>query len=168
MTGPPTPCTISNVEPAGSLSPMDEIDKTILNLIQEEFPVVPRPFAEIGAHAGISEASALARVRRLKEEGYIRRIGPVLEPKKLVYVSVLCGVRVEEAILMDVVKVVNALPGVTHNYEREGELNLWFTVTAKSAEEIGTFLHDLEKRFGLSIHRFPKKRVFKIKTYFPL
>ena len=147
---------------------MDEIDKTILNLIQEEFPVTARPFAEIGAQAGISEASALLRVKRLKDEGYIRRIGPVLEPGSLVYVSMLCGVRVEETILMDVVREVNALPGVTHNYEREGELNLWFTVTAKSAEEIDTFLSGLEKRFGLTIHRFPKKRVFKIKTYFPL
>ena len=154
-------------DPSPESDRMDEIDKMILNLIQEEFPLTPRPFAGIGAQAGISEANALLRVQKLKEEGYIRRIGPVLEPGKLVYVSTLCGVRVEEAILPDVVRAVNTLPGVTHNYEREGELNLWFTVTAKSPEEIDAFLSGLEKSFDLTIHRFPKKRVFKIKTYFP-
>lgn len=147
---------------------MDEIDRKILNLIQEEFPVTPRPFAEIGKRAGITEGSALTRVKRLKEEGYIRRIGPVLDPGKLVYVSTLCGVHVEEAILMDMVREVNAEAGVTHNYEREGRLNLWFTVTAKSVQEIDGFLSGLEKRFGIVIYRFPKKRVFKIKTYFPV
>ncbi len=147
---------------------MDEIDKKILNMIQEEFPLALRPFAELGHSAGVSEEEALERVRRAKDEGLIRRIGPVLEPKKLVYVSSLCGVRVEEAILMDVVREVNRHSGVTHNYERDGELNLWFTVTAKSSDEIEGFLGDVEKRFSLTIYRFPKKKVFKIKTFFPL
>ena len=75
---------------------------------------------------------------------------------------------VDEAILMDVVRDINKHKGVTHNYEREGKLNLWFTITAKSAGEIDSFLADLEKRFSLRIFRFPKKRVFKIKTYFPV
>ena len=147
---------------------MDEKDKQILNLIQEEFPLTARPFAEIGRRVGISEADALERVMRAKQEGYIRRIGPVLEPKKLVFTSTLCGVHVEETILMNVVKEINKHKGVTHNYEREGELNVWFTITAGSAGEIDEFLTGLEKRFSLKIYRFPKKRVFKIKTYFPV
>jgi len=147
---------------------VDEIDRQILNLIQEEFPIAARPFAEIGERVGVSEADALERVKKAKKEGYIRRIGPVLEPKKLVFTSTLCGVRVEEALLMDVVKEINRHKGVTHNYEREGELNVWFTITAESAQEIDEFLGGLEKRFSLKIYRFPKKRVFKIKTYFPV
>ena len=147
---------------------MDETDRKILNMIQKEFPVTARPFAEIGKRVGISEEDALERVKKAKQEGYIRRIGPVLEPKKLVFTSTLCGVHIEDAILMDAVKEINKNKGVTHNYEREGELNLWFTITAKSAGEIDSFLGDLEKRFSLKIYRFPKKRVFKIKTYFPV
>jgi siroheme decarboxylase len=147
---------------------MDDIDRKILNVMQEEFPLNPRPFALIGAAAGISEEETLGRVKRLGEEGYIRRIGPVLEPKKLVFSSTLCGVHVDEAPLPDVVAAVNAHKGVTHNYEREGELNLWFTVTAKSESEIDGFLAGLEARFSLTIYKFPKKKVFKIKTYFPV
>jgi siroheme decarboxylase len=147
---------------------MDEIDKNILNMMQEEFPLAARPYAGIGERVGVSEEEALARVRKAKDEGYIRRIGPVLEPRKLAYVSTLCGAHVEETVLMDVVGEINKSSSVTHNYERDGKLNLWFTVTAKSLDEINNFLGDIEQRFSLVIYRFPMKRAFKIKTFFPL
>ena len=147
---------------------MDEIDKKILNLIQEEFPLHERPYAEIGRQIGIGEDEAMERVQSLKDAGIIRRIGVVFEPKKLDYTSTLCGVHVEEETLMDVVETINQNTGVTHNYEREGDLNLWFTIIADKAEEIDTFIEDLERRFSIKIYRFPKKRVFKIKTYFPV
>jgi DNA-binding Lrp family transcriptional regulator len=147
---------------------MDDIDKKILNLIQEEFPLHERPYAEIGRQVGINEKEAMERVQKLKDAGIIRRIGVVFEPKKLDYTSTLCGVHVDEKRLMEVVDAINKHTGVTHNYEREGDLNLWFTIIADKAEEIDTFIGELERRFSLKIYRFPKKRVFKIKTYFPV
>lgn len=147
---------------------MDEIDKKILNLIQEEFPLHKRPYKEIGRQVNIDEKEAVKRVQKLKDAGVIRRIGVVFEPKKLDYTSTLCGVHVDEKNLMEVVDVINKHTGVTHNYEREGDLNLWFTIIANKEEEIDAFINDLERRFLLKIYRFPKKRVFKIKTFFPV
>jgi siroheme decarboxylase len=147
---------------------MDEIDRKILNLIQEEFPVMERPYAEIGRLLGITEDDALSRVAGLKEAGYIRRLGPILERKKLGYVSTLCGVHVDEEELAHVVARINAQTGVTHNYEREGDLNVWFTITKPTQQAIDDFISRLEEDFRLKVHRFPEKRVFKIKTYFPL
>ena len=147
---------------------MDEIDKKILNLIQEEFPLHKRPYKEIGKQVNIDEKEAVERVQKLKDAGIIRRIGVVFEPKKLDYTSTLCGVHVDEKNLMEVVDVINKHTGVTHNYEREGDLNLWFTIIANKEEEIDAFISDLERRFLLKIYRFPKKRVFKIKTFFPV
>jgi DNA-binding Lrp family transcriptional regulator len=147
---------------------MDEIDKKILNIIQEEFPLTDRPFDDIGEQVGISGKEALQRVRRLKEGGIIRRLGPILERKKLGYVSALCGVHVDDDKIEEVAFTINGQSGVTHNYEREGELNLWFTITKKTINEIYRALSDLEKTYGLTIYRFPEKRMFKIKTYFPL
>ena len=147
---------------------MDEIDKKILNLIQEEFPLHKRPYKEIGRQVNIGEKEAVKRVQKLKDAGVIRRIGVVFEPKKLDYTSTLCGVHVDEKNLMEVVDVINKHTGVTHNYEREGDLNLWFTIIANKEEEIDAFISDLERRFLLKIYRFPKKRVFKIKTFFPV
>jgi DNA-binding Lrp family transcriptional regulator len=147
---------------------MDEIDRKILNLIQEEFPLHKHPYGEIGKQVGIDENEAMERVQRFKDAGIIRRIGVVFEPKKLDYTSTLCGVHVEEEMLMEVVEAINSNTGVTHNYEREGDLNLWFTIIVDKAEEIDSFIGDLERRFSIKIYRFPKKRVFKIKTYFPV
>jgi siroheme decarboxylase len=147
---------------------MDDIDKKILNLIQKEFPLLERPYGEIGKQVGIDEKEAMNRVQNLKDAGIIRRIGVVFEPKKLDYVSTLCGAHVEEGILEEVVGAINENAGVTHNYEREGDLNIGFTVIADKAEEIDAFIGDLERRFSIKIYRFPKKRVFKIKTYFPV
>ncbi|MCX5817680.1 MAG: Lrp/AsnC family transcriptional regulator [Proteobacteria bacterium] len=147
---------------------MDEIDKKILNTIQEEFPLARRPFAEIGKALQLEEKEVLERVRRLKNDGYIRRIGPILERKKLRYVSTLCGVKVDEDIMLTFVNELNRHNGVTHNYERDGELNLWFTITARSMEDIQGYLAGLEEKYSLIIYRFPEKKVFKIKTYFPL
>ncbi len=102
----------------------------------------------------------------MKQQGYIRRIGPVLEPKKLEYTSTLCGVHVGKAILMDVVKEIKRHRGVTHNYERDRTLNLWFSITARNAQSIERFLSRFEQRYSLKIYRFLKKRVFKIMAYF--
>jgi DNA-binding Lrp family transcriptional regulator len=147
---------------------MDAIDRTILNAIQEEFPLTEQPFETIGKQAGISEEEALERIRRLTEEGYIRRIGLVLERKKLGYASLLCGAHVDADMIEEIAGEISKEPGVTHNYEREGELNLWFTVTMKTMDNINQFITTLEQTFSIKVYKFPEKRTFKIKTYFPV
>jgi len=147
---------------------MDTLDRTILNLIQEEFPLTEKPFETIGKQARISGEEALARIRKLTEEGYIRRIGLVLERKKLGYASLLCGTRVDTDKIETIAGEISKEPGVTHNYEREGDLNLWFTITMKTMDDINTFITTLENAFSIKVYKFPEKRTFKIKTYFPV
>jgi DNA-binding Lrp family transcriptional regulator len=147
---------------------MDEIDKKILNAMQKEFPAAGRPFAEVGKLVGMDEEGVIERVKKLKSDGYIRRIGPILERKKLKYVSALCGVHMDEDKLMEFVDEINKHSGVTHNYERDGDLNVWFTIAAKTGNEIEDFLSDMEDKYIIKIYRFPEKKVFKIKTYFPV
>ncbi len=149
-----------------SLDTMDVMDKQILNMLQEEFPLTERPFDAIGEKIGLSGDEVRVRVMKLKNRGYIRRIGPVLDPKKMGYVSYLCGVAVPPERLEDVAGTVSAEPAVTHNYERNGELNLWFAVTMKEKDDIERFLTSLEEAFSITIYRFPEKQTFKIKTRF--
>lgn len=146
---------------------MDEKDRMILNVLQEGLPVTSRPYLQIGETLGMTEEETLIRVRRLRDEGFIRRIGPVIDRKSLGYVSTLCGARVSEEYIEAVAEAINEDSGVTHNYERDGELNLWFTITKKSAEEINCFIAGIEGKFNLRIYRFPEKKLFKIRTYFP-
>lgn len=153
---------------AGRITLMDDLDRTILNLLQEEFPLVSRPYETIGKTIGLSEEETRERVLRLKKNGYIRRIGPVLERKKLGYASALCGLGVSEERIEAVAREIGKERGITHCYERTGELNLWFTITKRTEAELEAFLLDAERSLDVQIHRFPERRTFKIKTFFPL
>ncbi len=146
----------------------DVIDRKILNILQEELPLTERPFEAVGTQIGLTEEETRRRVASLKDQGYIRRIGPVLDAKRMGYTSLLCGVAVPPDRLEGIARVVSGEPGVTHNYEREGELNLWFTVTMERKEDIERFLSTLEETFSVTVHRFPEKRTFKIRTRFPV
>ncbi len=147
---------------------MDDIDRVILNIIQESFPVEKRPFKIIGELLGLKEEIVLERIRSLKERGIIRRIGPILERKRFGFVSVLCGLHAGSDTIEAIAEEINKHTGVTHNYERDGELNLWFTLTVRTKEEMDSFLSEIEKMFSIKIYRFSEKKVFKIKTFFPV
>ena len=92
---------------------LDTIDRKLLDIIQTAFPLVPRPYAELGRQLGISEEEALARVKGMKERKIIRRLGANFQSAKLGFRSTLCGAHVPEEKLDAFIADVNALPGVT-------------------------------------------------------
>lgn len=146
---------------------MDEQDRTILNMIQDDFPLEAQPFAVIASRLGLTEDEVLARVGRMKEAGFIRRIGAVFDPVPLGYVSTLCAARVPEAAMASFVEIVNADPGVTHHYRREGDFNCWFTLICKSEQELTAVLDDMKKRTGVGeIVSFRATAVYKINARF--
>lgn len=148
---------------------MDDTDKAILNLIQSNFPLTSRPFANIAEELGVSETVVLERVAALKENGIIRRIGGNFVPDKLGYVSTLCAASVPEDMIASFAKTVNAYPGVTHNYIRENHLNVWFTFIAPSMKIIQDNLGDISRKTGITeIYNLPATNVFKIKAEFTL
>lgn len=148
---------------------MDSIDKKILNIIQKEFPVVAEPFKEVAERVGVSEDEVLERISRLKQEGIIRRIGAVFDSKKMGFVSTLCAARVPEDTLKDFVRVVNSYPGVTHNYRRSHEYNVWFTFIAPDEGTLQKSLAEIRDRTGIAdIISMSAVRTFKIDASFEL
>lgn len=145
---------------------MDSEDKRILSLLQTEFPVVARPFDALAERLGTEPAALVARVRRLAEGGVIRRIGPVFDSRRLGYTSTLAAARVPAERLAEVAERVSRLPGVTHNYERQGDYNLWFTLTAPSEKEIGGTLDALGEETDIVFHSLPALVVYKIRAVF--
>lgn len=107
---------------------LSEFDKRLLNIVQSDIPLVPRPFAALAERLGADEGTVIERLRFLKDNGFIRRIGPFFDSARLGYVSTLVALAVEADKLPAVAAAVNAFPGVTHNYEREGAYNLWFAL----------------------------------------
>lgn len=148
---------------------MDEIDKKILNILQKEFPLEERPYLIVAQRLGIGEDNVLSRVQRLKDEGVIRRIGAVFDGAKLGRVSTLCAARVPEEKVGSFVEAVNAFRGVTHNYRRGHEYNVWFTASAENEEALSEFLQSVKDKTGLTdILDMRAARVFKINASFDL
>jgi siroheme decarboxylase len=146
---------------------MDAIDKKILNILQKEFPLEERPFLIVAERCGINEEDALSRIQKMKDKGIIRRIGAVFDGAKLGRISTLCAARVPQDKLEEFVNVVNASKGVTHNYLRDNEYNIWFTINAATAEELESFLADLKKKTSVTdILDMRAVRTFKIDASF--
>ena len=148
---------------------LDKIDRTILNEIQSHFPIDSRPYQILAEKLGCSEAEVLRRVRRLKEHEVIRRIGANFNSRKLGYTSTLCAAKVPPERIEDFVGVVNSYPGVTHNYRRDHEYNIWFTLIAPSEEDLHRTIEEIagETKVG-EILSLPAERIFKIRVDFEL
>jgi DNA-binding Lrp family transcriptional regulator len=146
---------------------LDSTDSAILNRIQSEFPITSRPYLAVANELGLTEKEVLDRVARLKKAGIIRRIGGNFVPGKLGFVSTLCAARVPPDKIDQFAEVVNRYPGVTHNYQRDNEYNVWFTFISQSMEEIDENLKKIGKETGISdILNLPATKVFKIKAQF--
>ncbi len=116
---------------------MDGIDKEILNLIQREFPLEREPFAEVGRDVGIPGDEVIRRIEALKRGRVIRQISAIFDTRVLGYESSLVAAKIPPEKLNEGAKAINSHPGVSHNYERNNEFNLWYTVAVPPHSRLG-------------------------------
>lgn len=148
---------------------MDETDKKILNRIQTDFPIASRPYRILARDLDMEEDELIDRIRAMKEEMIIRRIGGNFSPDRLGYFSTLCAAKVPEEKTRLFTRVVNAYSGVTHNYRRNHDFNIWFTFIAPSREIIQNSLEEISRKTGVEpILNLPATRLFKISANFKL
>ena len=146
---------------------MDEMDRMILNEIQSHFPIEARPYQALGEKLGCSEEEVLQRVQDLKDREVIRRIGANCNSRKLGYTSTLCAAKVPSRLMERFVEVVNSYTGVTHNYRRDHDYNIWFTLIAPSEERIEHILREIVELTEVEeIISLPAERLFKIQVDF--
>jgi len=149
------------------MAKMDDTDRAILNRIQSDLPIVSRPYLVVARELGLEEDDVIRRIRRLKKSGIIRRIGGNFAPNKLGFVSTLCAARVPEEKIAQFSETVNRYPGVTHNYRRDHEYNVWFTFIAESMEQIEDYLKKIASETGVTdTLNLPATKVYKIKAQF--
>lgn len=146
---------------------MDSLDHQLLNEFQQDFPLVARPYAAVAEKVGVGADEVMDRLARLSRGGVISRVGAVFRPHT-VGGSTLAAVAVPEADLENVAALVSAYPEVNHNYQREHHLNLWFVVTACSAEAVQAVLADIAARTGLAVLDLPLLEHFHIDLGFDL
>lgn len=151
---------------------IDDVDKQILQIIQDDFPVVQKPWHEISGRLNIRENELIARVERLIECGIIRKIGPIVENSKIgLNASTLVAVKVWKDQIDQVASIINRYDNVSHNYEREDEYNVWFTLVAASKSELTKILAEIKKEIDVEeqdIISLPTVQRFKINVRFQL
>jgi DNA-binding Lrp family transcriptional regulator len=150
----------------GAAIPLDELDRRLLNLMQGSFPIELRPYRRVAEMADIGEAEAMTRVQRLLDQRIIRQVTPIFDTRALGYSSMLVAAKVDPEHPHRAAGVINEHPGVSHNYLRNHDFNLWFTIATEPDSRLGLdgTLEVLAREAGAeSVRQLPTLRLFKIR-----
>ncbi len=160
-----TPQSKARSRKDGAAIPLDETDKRLMNLLQSSFPLDPEPFALVASEAELDLDDVLARTQRLLDGRIIREITPIFDTRALGYESMLVAAKVDSDNPQRAARIVNAHPGVSHNYLRTHDFNLWFTIATPPDSGLG--LHGtlealMEETGAESMRELPTLTLFKI------
>jgi DNA-binding Lrp family transcriptional regulator len=160
-----TPQSKARSRKDGAAIPLDETDKRLMNMLQSNFPLDPEPFALVASEADLELDDVLSRTQRLLDGRIIREITPIFDTRALGYESMLVAAKVDSDNPQRAAKIVNAHPGVSHNYLRTHDFNLWFTIATPPDSKLG--LHGtlealMEETGAESMRELPTLTLFKI------
>jgi siroheme decarboxylase len=150
----------------GAAVPLDDLDRKLLNLMQGSFPIAPRPYEHVASLAGVSQEEVMTRVQRLLDKRIIRQVTPIFDTRALGYSSMLVAAKVDPERPHRAAQVINEHPGVSHNYLRNHEFNLWFTIATEPDSQLGLegTLDVLAREAGAeSVRQLPTLKLFKIR-----
>lgn len=139
---------------------LDALDRRIIDTLQGDFPLSPRPYAEAAARLGVEESTLIDRLRSLLERKVLTRFGPMFQVERLGGAFVLAAIQVPEADWARVVAIVNAFPEVAHNYRRDHAFNMWFVLATGTPEGIADTIARITAATGLAVSAFPKEREY--------
>jgi DNA-binding Lrp family transcriptional regulator len=142
------------------VAPPDPVDLKLLDLLQDEFPLVSSPWSVLGERIGLSEQEVLSRVRDLHTRGILRSVSPILETSRIgLLASTLVAMQVPGHEIPRVVEIINEYPQVSHNYQREHEYNVWFTLSTRDEDECRRIVGEIIAKTGI-----PPDRVLNLVT----
>ena len=145
---------------------MDELDRTLINTLQQDFPVCERPFAQLAEELNSSEDELIRRVQLMLDEGLLTRFGPMYNAVNMGGALSLCAMKVPLDKFDTVTGQVNAFAEVAHNYQREHEMNMWFVLATETQHDLDTTIRNIEKTTGLPVYNMPKEKEFFVGLHF--
>lgn len=162
-------CIIGTLRGRRAMTKLTPFDKALLNQLQGNLPVCSRPFAALAAKLGTEENVVIERLNYLKKEGYLRRIGTFFNSNQLGYKGTLVALQVDPARMQSVAEAINRYPGATHNYEREGRYNLWFTLLTAGDDRERKILSEVQSLPGVhGMLNLKANKKYKINVQFKL
>jgi DNA-binding Lrp family transcriptional regulator len=135
---------------------MDEIDRGIINTLQDDFPLCATPYLQAAAQLGISETELLHRLQNLLDNGVLTRFGPLYHAEQMGGALTLAALKAPAERFEEIAAIVNAFPEVAHNYERSHELNMWFVIATEKPQRQRQVIEAIESATGLTVYNFPK------------
>lgn len=141
---------------------MDDIDKAIVNRLQQGFPICESPYRLVAEQLGISETQLLDRLNALLADGVLSRFGPMYHAEQMGGALTLAALKVPEQRFEEVTEIVNAFPEVAHNYARNHALNMWFVLATEKPEQVQTVIAEIEKQTGLTVYNMPKSKEYYV------
>ena len=150
----------------------DTLDLRILDALQQDIPLVARPWEAIAARLGIPEPLLLERLGTLSRAGVIRGISPIIESRALgLTAATLVALPVPAERIRNVADIISRYPEVSHNFRRDHRYSLWFTLSAENGQALDTLLSEILSKTGFSrdeILNLPTVKKIKIDVRFPL
>ncbi|MFI3119568.1 MAG: Lrp/AsnC family transcriptional regulator [Methylococcaceae bacterium] len=139
---------------------MDEIDKRIINALQDGFPICAAPYRQVAAQLGLSEQELIARLKALLDNGSLTRFGPLYNAEQMGGALTLAAVKAPIERFDEIADIINAFPEVAHNYARNHELNMWFVIATETPEQIQQTVTAIERQTGLNVYNMPKNKEY--------
>ena len=139
---------------------LDQVDRKIINVLQGGFPVCDHPFQVAAKEIGIEEADLIARIDKMLKERVLTRFGPLYHAERLGGGLTLAAMRIPEDEFDRVADIVNALPEVAHNYERDDVFNMWFVLATDTPARIEQVLNEIKQASGYPVYNMPKEHEF--------
>lgn len=141
---------------------LSEKDRELLTRAQKGLPLSATPFEDLGEELGVDGDEVIERLKKLKEGQLIRRIGGVFDSKKMGWESTLLAAKVPEDKFYEVAEQINEHQGVTHNYRRDYDYNMWFTLSVGPDKDLQEEIEKLEEKTGYEFLQLPKKKKYKL------
>ncbi|MFU8787704.1 MAG: Lrp/AsnC family transcriptional regulator [Methylobacter sp.] len=139
---------------------MDELDKLIINALQDGFPICDAPYQHVAAQLGLTEQELIDRLKALLDNGTLTRFGPLYNAELMGGALTLAAVKVPEPRYDEITNIINSFPEVAHNYARSHALNMWFVLATETPEQIQQTISAIEQQTGLTVYNMPKNKEY--------
>jgi len=139
---------------------MDEIDKRIINALQDGFPICDAPYRQVAAQLGLNELELIERLKTLLDNGALTRFGPLYNAEQMGGALTLAAVKAPIDRFDEITEIINSFPEVAHNYARNHELNMWFVIATETPEQVRQTIDAIERQTGLTVYNMPKNKEY--------
>jgi len=139
---------------------MDEIDKRIINALQDGFPICDAPYRQVAAQLGLNELELIERLKTLLDNGALTRFGPLYNAEQMGGALTLAAVKAPIDRFDEITEIINSFPEVAHNYARNHELNMWFVIATETPEQVRQTINAIERQTGLTVYNMPKNKEY--------